>query len=89
MRTAIILTLLAPSVASAQGVWRGPYLTNASTSAMTIVWETPSAETGIVRYGLTNAVSETPINVGASSHQAVTVCLWAPSFRQSTGHASG
>lgn len=39
-----------PAAATAQGVFRGPYLNNVSSDAITVLWESPAPTTGVVRY---------------------------------------
>lgn len=70
-----VLGLLALTLAScdvfAQGALRGPYLNNVTSDAVTVIWETPSASTGIVRYGALSTAEHTVASSAPSTHHEV------------------
>ncbi|MBI2375073.1 MAG: metallophosphoesterase [Deltaproteobacteria bacterium] len=63
--------LLAADALAQGAVFRGPYLQNVTSDAITISWESPTPTSGIVRYGL-GAPSEQLVASGAAArHQSV------------------
>jgi len=54
MKLLTILAYLFATVTASAGIVRGPYLQNASTSSMVVMWRTDSVATGVVEYGLTD-----------------------------------
>ncbi len=67
----LLLPVLAPVPVLAQGLWRGPFLNDVTSDAVTVVWETPTLTTATLRYGLLDP-PEIVIDVTApATHHAV------------------
>lgn len=67
----MLLLASSPSALLAQGVFRGPYLNNVTPDAVTVIWESPTPTTGVVRYGLSGALSSSVGSTTPSTHHEV------------------
>ncbi len=63
--------LVVASPALAQGVFRGPYLNDVTTDAITVVWESPTPTTGTVRYRVPGGAWQVAQSGAAARHQEV------------------
>jgi len=71
-RLAVIALLVTAGSAEAQGVFRGPYLNDVTGDAITVLWESPAASTGTVRYRSVGAAQWQTMQSGAAArHQEV------------------
>ena len=68
----LLVLLVLPQHAHADaGIFRGPYLNNVTTDAITVLFENPTAVTGVLRYGV-NLASENTVQISpAQKHQEV------------------
>lgn len=57
--------------AFAQGVFRGPYLNDPTPDAITVVWESPSPTTGVVRYGAAAPLTQSVQSSNPARHHEV------------------
>lgn len=65
------LLLSAQSVSADPGAFRGPYLNNVTTDAITVVWESPTDTTGTVHYGIASVSEHQAQSNTASKHHEV------------------
>jgi len=73
-RTAGMVTLLcvlASPVSADPGAFRGPYLGDVTSDAITVLWESPTATTGIVRYGIASVTENVIADTVPSMHHEV------------------
>ncbi len=73
----ILMALCAVAIGSAgatahaqPGVFRGPYLTDVTSDAITLLWESPTPTTGTIRYGVAAVTENVAVdNVPATHHE--------------------
>jgi len=53
------------------GEFRGPYLNDVTSDAVTVLWESPTATTGVVRYGVTSVTEYTVADNTPATHHEV------------------
>ena len=52
-------------------MFRGPYLNDVTTDAITVLWESPQPTTGIVHYGVNSTTEQTAVSSTPSKHHEV------------------
>ncbi|MCK6544840.1 metallophosphoesterase [Myxococcota bacterium] len=69
----VLVLSAAPRAAEAQGVFRGPYLNDVTSDAISVLWESPAPTTGTLRYGAPGALVQSAVSGPASTHQEIRI----------------
>lgn len=65
----LVFALFSAVTAEAQSVFRGPYLNHVTSDAVTVVWESPTPTTGVVRYGAAALTQQAASSTPATHHE--------------------